>query len=512
LEMAAARLLSMQPREMAARLDQRFRLLAGVPRVAHRHQTLRATVSWSYDLLSDRERQVFRRLAVFAGAFGLDAAEAVTSGNELDALDVDQLMDSLVRKSLVGVEPGLDSSTRYRLLETVRQFALEHLMASGEAAERCRRHGVHYAAVVAAAADGLRGADEPAWADHVAEELDNLRAAESWAVAQQDARLALALFAPMPPTSLAEPVSYEIFTWVDNALNTPGAATDPNFWPALNWRCLQSVNLLEFDALRDRLDEVRNIPGWEQRPEPHYGEATMALLAAGDLGDAALGFTQAADRYEVQGDAYHAVRHRAMSLLCRAGLGVDDGFRRDVRVHVEQARRLKSPFMRAFGIVSPAAAPSTIFDDPAASLAFIEEIQPDAARSRNPFAYRIAAGSRLLALALLGDETAILQAVDAIEATLNRNQAGGQLSALSVAFGVLGHHHVAAELIGGIVQPNGGYGLWANFPQVVESWTQTRVALGDDAYHAALARGASRGLNGLIPWLRSTVAALSSPG
>ena len=212
----------MQPREMAARLDHRLRLLVGLRRVADRHQTLRATVSWSYDLLGEQERHVFRRLAVFAGAFGLDVAEAVAGGDELDSLDIDQLLDSLVRKSLAGMEPGLDGSTRYRLLETVRQFALEQLMASGDAAECCRRHAEHYAAVVATAADGLRGADEPAWADRVAEELDNLRAAESWAVAHDETRLALALFAPMPPTGLAEPVSYEIFTWVDNALDAAG--------------------------------------------------------------------------------------------------------------------------------------------------------------------------------------------------------------------------------------------------------------------------------------------------
>ena len=105
----------------------------------------------------------------------------------------------------------------------------------------------------------------------------------------------------------------------------------------------------------------------------------------------------------------------------------------------------------------------------------------------------------------------IPQVVDAIEATVNRNQAGGQLSALSVVFAVLGHHHVAAELIGGITAPNAGYAMWAKFPQVVESWAWTRIALGDDAYNAALTRGASRGLNELIPWLRSTIETLSSP-
>ena len=121
---------------------------------------------------------------------------------------------------------------------------------------------------------------------------------------------------------------------------------------------------------------------WEQRPEPHYGEATVALLGAGDLADAARELHPSRRPVQAQGDAYHVVRHRAMSLLCRAGLGVDDAFRQDVRAHVEQARRIESPFMRAFGIGTPAGAPSSIFDDPGATLALVEEIESDAARSR----------------------------------------------------------------------------------------------------------------------------------
>ena len=91
--------------EIAARLEERFRLLVGGRRAAGRQQTLRATVAWSHDLLDDRERRVFRRLAVFAGSFGLDAAEAVTADDDLDVLDVDDLLGSLVAKSLVVAEP-----------------------------------------------------------------------------------------------------------------------------------------------------------------------------------------------------------------------------------------------------------------------------------------------------------------------------------------------------------------------------------------------------------------------
>ena len=130
LEMAAARLRSMQPPEILARLDERFRLLVGGRRAVGRQQTLRATVAWSHDLLDDRERRVFRRLSVFAGSFALDAAEAVTADDDLDVIDVDDLLGSLVAKSLV-VADAADGATRYSLLETIRQFAQEQLDAVG---------------------------------------------------------------------------------------------------------------------------------------------------------------------------------------------------------------------------------------------------------------------------------------------------------------------------------------------------------------------------------------------
>ena len=140
LEMAAARLRSMQPQEISARLNERLRFLVGGRRATGRQQTLRAAVAWSHDLLDERERRVFRRLAVFAGSFGLDAAEAVAVDDDLDVIDVDDVLGSLVAKSLVVADPSPDGTTRYRLFETLRQYAQEQLDAADVSPHRLRGH------------------------------------------------------------------------------------------------------------------------------------------------------------------------------------------------------------------------------------------------------------------------------------------------------------------------------------------------------------------------------------
>ncbi len=128
LELATARIAVFSPEEIAARLDDRFKLLTGGSRTAlERHQTLRALIDWSYDLLSDEERRLFRQLSVFAGGWTFEAAQAVCS--ELDVLN---LLTQLVNKSLVMVEEHAEG-TRYRLPKTIRQFARDKLFESGEA-------------------------------------------------------------------------------------------------------------------------------------------------------------------------------------------------------------------------------------------------------------------------------------------------------------------------------------------------------------------------------------------
>jgi len=181
LELAAARLKALPVEVIAARLNDRFRLLTGGTRTAmSRHQTLRAAMDWSYDLLPEPERALLRHLSVFAGGFTLDAAQAVGAGDALDEVDVLNLLAQLVDKSMVLMEPG-----RYRLLETVRQYIQTKLVESGEAVAVRRRHGAFFGRLADEAAPALRGPDQAVWLDRLENEHDNLRAALEWSLGQQ---------------------------------------------------------------------------------------------------------------------------------------------------------------------------------------------------------------------------------------------------------------------------------------------------------------------------------------
>ncbi len=180
LELAAARLSSMALRHLSDRLDQRFRLLTGGNRNAlPRQQTLQATVDWSFDLLSQAERETMRRLSVFAGGFELEAAEAICAEGGIDAVDVLDLLGSLVDKSLVLAE-RTSESVRYRLLETVRQYAAQELFKSAGEAELMAirdRHAEYYLRLAEEAGPALTGRRQGYWLRQLDAEWENVRAA-----------------------------------------------------------------------------------------------------------------------------------------------------------------------------------------------------------------------------------------------------------------------------------------------------------------------------------------------
>ncbi len=175
LEMAAARLRMLSAEQLARRLDDRFRLLGGGSRVTlPRQQTLRSTVDWSHDLLTEEERMLFRRLSVFAGGWTLEAAEAVCGDG--DVLD---LLAALVDKSLVVVEEQ-DGQARYRMLETLRAYGLEKLGQAGEGAMIRSRHQRWLLALAEEGALLLTGEFRPDWYRRMGAEIDNVRAALAW--------------------------------------------------------------------------------------------------------------------------------------------------------------------------------------------------------------------------------------------------------------------------------------------------------------------------------------------
>jgi predicted ATPase/class 3 adenylate cyclase/DNA-binding CsgD family transcriptional regulator len=188
LELAAARLGSLSVPEISSRLGQRFRLLTGGSRTAlPRHQTLRALIDWSYDLLNPGEQLLLDRLSVFAGGWTLEAAEAVTPAGGTEEWQALDHLAAVVDKSLVQAEET-HGSTRYRLLETVRHYAAERL-ARRPGSELCETRSAHrdyYLALVETADTQLRGPDEAAWLDRVEAEFDNIRAAMAFSLADPD--------------------------------------------------------------------------------------------------------------------------------------------------------------------------------------------------------------------------------------------------------------------------------------------------------------------------------------
>jgi hypothetical protein len=182
-----------------------------------RQQTLRASVDWSHALLTEPERVVFRRLAVFLGGFDLDAAQAVAGGGDVERYQVLDLLSLLVDKSLVVAESS-SGRTRYRMLETVRQYAQEKLGESGEADAVRSRHRDHYTAM-AALLDTPGRADYEQLTEQVETEIDNLRAAFGWSRENSDVELALALASSLQPLWLARGRVQEGRAWFNIVLN-----------------------------------------------------------------------------------------------------------------------------------------------------------------------------------------------------------------------------------------------------------------------------------------------------
>ncbi len=230
IELAAARVRSLSLTEIVDSLHDRFRLLTGGSRIAvRRQQTLRASVDWSHALVTDTERVLFRRLAVFLGGFDLDAAQAVAGADGVERYQVLDQLTLLVDKSLVVAE-NTGGRTRYRLLETVRQYALEKLGESGEADAVRSRHCDHYTAM-AALLNAPARTDYGQRLDQAEVEMDNLRGALGWNLEESDNERALSLASSLQPLWLARGRVLEGRAWFEtvvgegdlNTLEVPAA-------------------------------------------------------------------------------------------------------------------------------------------------------------------------------------------------------------------------------------------------------------------------------------------------
>jgi predicted ATPase/class 3 adenylate cyclase len=233
IELAAARLRSLSLQALHDRLDQRFRLLTGGSRTAlERQQTLEATVDWSYSLLNPAEQRLLRRLSVFADGFDLDAAEAVCGFGDIEALEVTGLLGSLADKSLVGAEPAA-GVLRYRLLETIRQFAAERLAEAGadEAAAVAAAHCEHFLGVAEAAAPHLDGPGQVSWLARLDTDHANLRRAADHAADRPDGTTQVLRYgAALRLYWMARSANDEALSLLMPALERPDARTEPGLF------------------------------------------------------------------------------------------------------------------------------------------------------------------------------------------------------------------------------------------------------------------------------------------
>jgi non-specific serine/threonine protein kinase len=331
IELAAARIAVLSPEQIAARLDDRFRLLTGGSRTAlPRHQTLQAMVDWSHELLDDQERVLLRRLAVFAGGWTLEAAEAVcagatwddgsgTSGADspldprpsiLDSAEILDLLSGLVAKSLVLTVEHADT-VRYRFLESLRAYATEKLRDAGEEATLRERHCAWLLALAEFAGPELSGPRSVRWFDRLEHERENARAAVGWCVEHEQVESGLRLAGALTPFWLVRGPYRESRETLAELLGLPAAHACSVPIQAARARALLAAGRL---AMRqdDRADADR-----------HFQEALAICQRRGDQHSLAVAQFSLGHVARVRGDYPTARRHHAEAIEIFEALGDD---------------------------------------------------------------------------------------------------------------------------------------------------------------------------------------------
>lgn len=237
IELAAACMRLLAPEQILARLDDRFRLLASVGRnVDPRHRTLRATIDWSYDLLTSNEQMLFRRVSVFAGGFTAAAVRAACSGDGLEDERIAELLDRLVGTSLAFVD--LDGE-RFRMLDTIHEYARERLAGSGEIDHWRAAHRDWFLAMAELARDALHGSGQSAWLESLEAEVSNLHAALSWTLDEaRDGAVALRFVSALYRFWELHGYESEGRQWIESALELadgrePGLEAEARFGLAI---------------------------------------------------------------------------------------------------------------------------------------------------------------------------------------------------------------------------------------------------------------------------------------
>jgi predicted ATPase/DNA-binding SARP family transcriptional activator len=270
IELAAARTRAMAPAEIASRMEDRFAILAdGLRTAPPRHQTLKATIDWSYDLCSEASQTALQRLSVFSGGWSLDAAEAVLTDETIERSQVADLLARLVDRSLVE-RSAVAGESRYRLLETIRQYAFDVLVATGAAPAVLGRHCDWYLALAERAEPELKGSGQEQWWQRLEREHDNLRGAAAWSLGTTDPSRGLRLVAALGWFWFMRGYWGEAWRWAQRCLEL-----EADVDPLLRARVVYATGSIE--VIRGNLDPLF----------PLLDEAIISTREAGDdLGEA----------------------------------------------------------------------------------------------------------------------------------------------------------------------------------------------------------------------------------
>jgi len=479
IELAASRMASMTASEVRDRLDQRFRLLVGSRRGLERHHTLRHAMAWSYDLLDDTEKTVLDRCSVFAGGFDLHSACAVAGSDDLDEYATLEVLDALVRKSLL-IADRSSGRTRFSMLETIRQFAEEQLVAQGEASEVRAAHSRYFAgreADVLALWDSPRQREAYTW---FSTELANLRAAFRWAADHDDLEAAatIATYAPFLGGLFH---SSEPIAWAEELIERARAVSHPRlaFLYAIASLCCMAGRIEEAVGYAEAAQSVSGSGGDEAASRP-LGLLCFMYLAIGqpersvELCRAQLARGGDTDRI------------RAALVLALAASGAGEEARAAANGLIEAAEATRNPFVLAVALNAYGMAFGDV--DPVRALAALRRGRVIAQGSTR-LTESLMAGMVCRLEAEHGDA---LAAFDYVALAIRTFHDAGHtammrtpLAALAVLFDRLGRYEPAATIAGFALHPIAA----AAVPEITTAITHLRDVLGDQTYESLARKG-----------------------
>jgi len=507
--------------EIAELVNERFRLLTGGRRTAvERHQTLRATVDWSYALLDEREQEVFARLSVFTGTFDSDAALAVVADDGIDRFEVIDDIGSLVAKSMLHTEHARDGSTRYRMLETLRQYGRDRLDEAGDPEMWRRRHAEHYAELAEQIRDGLLGPEELVWRARVLDELDNFRSAVAWAldaVPLAEQELGLRIIAGLASEANAGR-AVSVGAWAERALGMLDTAPPERRAAVTTAAAWNALITGEFDVVIDRARSViaAGVGGWVQAEV--YVTLCYAHMIQGRYDEMRLALAEglAALDNEPPGSPHH-VTARALLLLASVAFDLTGSMKPPDDLPARTAEA--SAVARESGHITSIA--NALFVsaltrwriDPAAAAPMLDESIALINAGANSVVLPMMLSVRALISAGDGEQSSACSGLrDALVCAYDKGDLPALVSVVDYmiqAWEAFGEHELAALFGGPISDALASVGSMPAYevPNRDAALARARAALGKEAFDVASARGTAMSLDELVAFARAELEA-----